>query len=933
MTMDNGEGRPLDELESGQQDPQDWYFDLPSDAWKRQEEKNRQLRERVRSGEQEPPERARRDPWVLNRPAPEPPKKRGLFGLGRKKKDGEEEPRRAAPRQGAFGGWMEEPRGGEDDDEWSTERLEPGIASQPLQLKPRGGAAPGGPGDAPQEPAGTVEPPPLRLRPRREQEEGSRLNWDFGPGAWPGPEAERPAGEQAADAEDDGGSIVAQMRAWAERGRDEGHRRFGAGFEAARDDGGQPAPRQWDAAGFPPEPADAAPTAGMAAEDRAEFGGEAPEPSAGWHEERSAAETAAPPGLPLIRRRQPEEIEPGREPGKSSKWDEFFGLNRDGSEETSGAGFSEGLAAMREWAKKKPIGEDVRDLSQVPEEFLKPFDWELEEQQRAEAAAAPAGSRMDGVNGPADGPAEAADESEPGAAEFAASWSDASDEDVSPFAASEAEAAAPGYDAAFDSAASRPMTPDAEQADRLAAFAPQESDAGAPGGVSDTAAEWRELTEGNQAAPLAAFAAHEPGTDPAREQFDIPAAWQETSDGRGGPFAGRGGDAAGDDDPLAGLFPARELPGAAGHAAEPAKEKRGLFGRLFGRKRQEEPADAAGPGTDRQTAWRFEQDSADDAGPGASFEPAGTPGVFEGSRLVADAAPASTPQGWGANAGEALADDVEAVSDFAAQVQSLAWQLDEGGRQPAAEAGEDPAEEPAGAADGEGWAPEIPAAVALAHPDGAGRLDAADAGDEDEWAPEPVELGAGVFEPVEFPRADAEPARGEAAADGHDQGWAPEPVELSPSAFGAAVQAALWGDGGTASPAVEPAAEEPRPWWEASEAEETVEEAVASIAERVSPAEPASEEPRPWWEAREAEETVEEAVASIAEPESLAVEPAAEEPRPWWEAREAEETVEEAGRERRRAGEPGGPRERGAAAVVGSQRGRGSGRSGRGERC
>ncbi|MEJ5222776.1 MAG: hypothetical protein WHT63_12305, partial [Tepidiforma sp.] len=62
MTMDNGEGRPLDELESGQQDPQDWYFDLPSDAWKRQEEKNRQLRERVRSGEQEPPERARRDP-------------------------------------------------------------------------------------------------------------------------------------------------------------------------------------------------------------------------------------------------------------------------------------------------------------------------------------------------------------------------------------------------------------------------------------------------------------------------------------------------------------------------------------------------------------------------------------------------------------------------------------------------------------------------------------------------------------------------------------------------------------------------------------------------------------------------------------------------------------------------------------------------------
>ncbi|WBL35126.1 signal peptidase I [Tepidiforma flava] len=98
-----------------------------------------------------------------------------------------------------------------------------------------------------------------------------------------------------------------------------------------------------------------------------------------------------------------------------------------------------------------------------------------------------------------------------------------------------------------------------------------------------------------------------------------------------------------------------------------------------------------------------------------------------------------------------------------------------------------------------------------------------------------------------------------------------------------------------ASPAVEPPAEEPRPWWETSEAEETVEEAVASISEPASPAvEPPAEEPRPWWEASEAEETVEEAVASAAEPASPAVEPASEEPRPWWEASEAAETVEEA---------------------------------------
>ncbi|GIW18475.1 MAG: hypothetical protein KatS3mg064_1632 [Tepidiforma sp.] len=99
-----------------------------------------------------------------------------------------------------------------------------------------------------------------------------------------------------------------------------------------------------------------------------------------------------------------------------------------------------------------------------------------------------------------------------------------------------------------------------------------------------------------------------------------------------------------------------------------------------------------------------------------------------------------------------------------------------------------------------------------------------------------------------------------------------------------AVEAAVASGAEPVSPASDVTSEEPRPWWETSEAEETVEEAVASAAESVSPAvEAVSEEPRPWWETSEAEETVEEAVASAAESVSPAVEAVSEEPRPWWE--------------------------------------------------
>ncbi|WP_322797180.1 hypothetical protein, partial [Tepidiforma sp.] len=388
MTMDNGEGRPLDELESGQQDPQDWYFDLPSDAWRRQEEKNRMLRERLRSGaEQE----SRPSPFVLRKPAPEPKKRGGLFGFGRKKKD--EEPGQAGARRLPL---FDE--AGEEDEEWSTERPVVPKEEPGLQLRPRERsterdpwAGPGGgwnlgeqqfgraaddatnrgvPFEQPQAqgPTPPAEPPPLRLRPRREEPGERRLNWDFGPGAWPGPEDA--AREPENDNPEDEASIFAKMQQWAERGREEQHRKFGlpAGEHGVVEEEVDAAAAGWHTQDTPPTMPGEAPAGRV---EEAPAPGEPMEP---------VPDTPA-GGLRLAPRRR--EGEPG-EPRRSSKWDEFFGLNRAEGEEEGGAGLSEGLAAMREWAKKKPLGEDIRE---IPEEFLKPFDWELEEQSPAGSAS------------------------------------------------------------------------------------------------------------------------------------------------------------------------------------------------------------------------------------------------------------------------------------------------------------------------------------------------------------------------------------------------------------------------------------------------------------------------------------------------------------------------------------------------------------------
>lgn len=81
--MDRG-GERLDEaFEDEHEDAESWYFDLPSGAWERQEQKNRELRARLLSqdkSKKDEPE-PKRDPFTG-----QPVKaSRGLFGLGRKK--------------------------------------------------------------------------------------------------------------------------------------------------------------------------------------------------------------------------------------------------------------------------------------------------------------------------------------------------------------------------------------------------------------------------------------------------------------------------------------------------------------------------------------------------------------------------------------------------------------------------------------------------------------------------------------------------------------------------------------------------------------------------------------------------------------------------------------------------------------------------------
>src|SRR5690606_19003976 len=109
---------------------------------------------------------------------------------------------------------------------------------------------------------------------------------------------------------------------------------------------------------------------------------EEPEPARPLNLEVAPPVMDGPRDLPLIRRSSNEpQQQPERDPNAPpSKWDEFFNLQPAAdSEDGEGAeegGVSEGLSAMRDWAKARPEADKGRE---IPEEFLKPFDWETEE--------------------------------------------------------------------------------------------------------------------------------------------------------------------------------------------------------------------------------------------------------------------------------------------------------------------------------------------------------------------------------------------------------------------------------------------------------------------------------------------------------------------------------------------------------------------------
>ena len=708
MTMENGEGRPLDETEAGEQDPQGWYFDLPSNAWERQEAKNRQLRERVAENIAEDAEKARHDPFVLKRPEPQPEPKGGLFGFGRKKKNQDPE------RPGNEARPMHRPQPAEPwdeaDDDWSTEAVVPDAPPEPLTLRrraqegqepeawgPRDGgwslgpadatpaeAAPEGepdrqageharakswvaadepaeaePGEWPtrsgpeqfvtatdetaEEPAsdvlgglrawaqadtGPAEAPRteiedsapeapagdnrLQLRRSTDDDSGKRLNWDFGPAAWSEPGETAPTGpangpEMAPP--DEPAGMMESMRRWAERNKEETH---SSSFVLRHRDEAEPE-------GTPEPPA--IPVRPRRTDDSDAHEPVAFQPGAPL----PPANPDVPPSLPLVlrSRTEPQPDQPPADPGAPpSRWDEFFGLSQPEAAEETGEsaeprGISEGLSAMKDWAAKKAESEPPHG---IPPEFLKPFDWETEEDDTGGSAEEIPAEFLKPFEWETE-PAE--DDAEP-AAPTAVAWESAPAEEDAPAAFAwespaedDAEPAAPAA-FAWESAPAEEAMPTA-----FAWESPAEEDAEQ---AATTTFAW-ESAPAEEAAP-AAFAWESPAEEdpepaapaftwasaPAEETAPTAFAWEspdeEVAEDEPAPVSQvhhmpalaaptAGEDDAFEDDPLAGIFDhATATP-----VVQPEKEKKGgLFGRMFGRgKRHEETPATGAPSND----WLF----------------------------------------------------------------------------------------------------------------------------------------------------------------------------------------------------------------------------------------------------------------------------------------------------------------------------------------
>jgi signal peptidase I len=861
MTMDNGEGRPLDEVEAGNDDPQGWYFDLPGGAWERQEEKNRTLRQRVLGNLSEDEAKARSDPFG-KKPA-EPEKKEGGRGFfGRRKKEDDSNQRTSAggtwvlnrgnqpdeaPEPVDFAARNAQADADDDADDWSTEpplKLTPfpraESRSESTWGEPDAGwnlSAPTqqGPGvDEPETPiafaraevdadgqdeadAGTQdflasmrswaheqheepadEPAPFRvptyeeaaatetseeepaadqspltLRPRRQDPDEKQLDWNFGPAAW--------SDEPDAVSDDRGPAMAAAFDETRDSDANVGAERFAvalpdddetvAQFEDADSD--EPAfARNDDSAAFTETPEEPAPEEDSLESMRrwAERNRDADHPHFKVHHETSEAEQGAaqpspiplrprahdeaaptssfapaPPSstddasrtplqLPIARRPREEDAEPIH----SEKWNDFFAISPKDETATDGEGGeqgSEGLAAMRAWAQKRPEPETPGD---IPEEFLKPFDWELEE-EAPEAAAA-----REAV------PAEL----------------------LKPFAWESEE---PRHESPFE--------PDSE-----------------PGAAAVEAAPVAEL----------------PALDHVSDTVS--------------PV----------DDPLDGIFP------AATDSPRDEKKKGGRFGRLFGRGKNKEAAREEELETITAGDWLLPSDDApeSDIRVAAKLED----WAEDAGTLEAPAAPRLSGEGWGASLAEGWSNaDKDAIQEFshALNEPDAEWEPEPDAVSAAAEF-----ELPAVVE----WE-SAPAAFSIAETAAAPSVEAAE---EFGWDPEPV------AEPVEAV-ASIETLEEPAATE---KPWWEQPA--AKPELEAPVEAVA-----SVETVEEPVATE-KPWWEQPAVEPEAQAPVEAVASIETVEEPVATE-KPWWEQPAVEAEPEAPVDAVASVETAATE------KPWWE--------------------------------------------------
>jgi len=100
---------------------------------------------------------------------------------------------------------------------------------------------------------------------------------------------------------------------------------------------------------------------------------------------QAGSSSSSPAPVPLLRREEPamevtagaetEQLDAGAEASRS-RWDEMFGGASEGGSPEGGSI----LDSMRDWAAAPPVTEQPQDEPRaIPDEFLKPFEWEAEE--------------------------------------------------------------------------------------------------------------------------------------------------------------------------------------------------------------------------------------------------------------------------------------------------------------------------------------------------------------------------------------------------------------------------------------------------------------------------------------------------------------------------------------------------------------------------